>query len=585
MPAAGDPSASAIARAAALDIDDLLAELRARAAGAQRSSERLAGLLDAVVTVSSHLDLPTVLARIVESACALVDARYGALGVVDGSGRQLSEFITYGIPDGLSVEGGPPAGHGVLGLLLRHPHPRRIADVSAHPAAAGVPPGHPPMHSFVGAPIRVRDQVFGNLYLTQKQGAEEFSEEDERLVVALAAAAGIAIENAQLYRRAQATRDWTAAVGDLTQTLLEGRTERTALARMVKRVRDLADADLAVLAALQGDRLVVRAAHAVAGGEGVRILPGRELPGSAWGAVLAGRAPLLLLETPQDTHTGLLSGQLRAAAGLTRPGCTALVPVSVGDVDVGLIALCWPDDRCGEALGTLEMLMLFSDQMGLAVEAARAQRDRARTALLEDRDRIARDMHDHVIQRLYATGLSLQTIHRQMDGPLALRVEAAVDELDRAVKDIRQAIFELHQHAEGGLGPQLEELVERAAESLGFVPDVTYESLTEIPEELEADVLAVVREALSNVLRHARAGDAHVWVSAVDDLVIRVLDDGVGIDAASARSGLSNLRDRAAAHGGTCAVTRRSPHGTELTWRVPLPRHPGGAVQGGARRP
>ena len=163
MPAAGDPSASAIARAAALDIDDLLAELRARAAGAQRSSERLAGLLDAVVTVSSHLDLPTVLARIVESACDLVDASYGALGVVDATGRQLSEFITYGVPDGLSVAGGPPTGHGVLGLLLRHPHPRRIADVSAHPAAAGLPPGHPPMHSFVGAPIRVRDQVFGNL--------------------------------------------------------------------------------------------------------------------------------------------------------------------------------------------------------------------------------------------------------------------------------------------------------------------------------------------------------------------------------------------------------------------------------------
>ncbi len=396
--------------------------------------------------------------------------------------------------------------------------------------------------------------------------------------MALAAAAGIAIENAQLYRRAQATRDWTAAVGDLTQTLLEGRTERTAIARMVKRVRDLTGADLAALIVLDGDRVVVRAADAAA--EPTRALLGRELSGPAWSAVLTGRVPLLLLETPEDRHTGLLSGQLRAAAGLDQAGCTALVPVRVGEVDVGLIALCWPGDRCTEALETLQMLTAFGDQMGLAVEAARAQRDRARTALLEDRDRIARDMHDHVIQRLYATGLTLQSIRRQIDGPLAERLDLAVGELDRAVKDIRQAIFELHQHIDGGLGPELEALVERAAEGFGFVPDVTYESLADVPPELEADVLAVVREALANILRHARAGDAHVSVSAVDDLVVQVLDDGVGIDDSTARSGLSNLRDRAIARGGTCEVIRRSPRGTELTWRVPLDRRPGGGEQG-----
>ncbi|WP_074788470.1 GAF domain-containing sensor histidine kinase [Austwickia chelonae] len=564
--------AHALARVAALDIDDLLAEIRARAAGAQESQERLAGLLDAVVAVSSNLDLPTVLSQIVASACSLVDASYGALGIIDESGQHLVEFITYGdIPGG--VQGELPTGHGILGLLLQDPRPQRIANVAEHPLAVDVlPPGHPPVDSFVGSPIRVRDHIFGNLYLTQKRGAPAFTEEDEQLIVALAAAAGIAIENAQLYRRASRNRDWARAVGELTQTLLEGRNERGALARMVKRARDLGEAQLAVFATVEEEsgHLVIQAADN--DGEGSPALIGSMLSSPRWRLVLANKVPLLLMIDPEDRHVGELSADLRMRADLSPDGVTAIVPLTVGDVEVGIIVLCWSGEHLRNALDTMEVLTPFAEQMGLAVEAARAQRARSRTALLEDRDRIARDMHDHVIQRLYATGLSLQSAARRADGPVRDKIDVAVDELDAAVKDIRHAIFELHhQIPEGGLGPELEAIVESASEGFGFVPDVSFEALGDIPFEYEADVLAVVREALSNIVRHARATDAHVSVAAVDDIVITVRDNGIGIPEGAGRSGLVNLRERAEARGGTCFASPLDPNGTEVLWRVPLP--------------
>lgn len=568
--------AQALARGATLDLDDLLGEIRARAEGAQQSRERLAGLLDAVVAVSSNLDLPTVLAQIVESACVLVDATYGALGIVDESGQQLQEFLTYGVRSG-AVDGELPTGHGVLGLLLTEPGPRRIADVSAHPASIGeLPPGHPPVGSFVGAPIRVREAIFGNLYLTQKRGAGEFTAEDEQLIVALAAAAGIAIDNAQLYRRAARNRDWARAVGELTQTLLEGRNERAALQRMVKRARDLCGAQLAVFATVQADSGAAVLQAADVAGEGCPALVGTALTSPRWRMVVANRAPLLLMIDPADAHIGEMSQDLRSKAGLASDGATAVVPITVGDVEIGLIALCWSGDDLRDALDTMEALTAFAEQMGLALEAARAQRTRSRSTLLEDRDRIARDMHDHVIQRLYATGLSLRIANRAADGPVRDKITAALDALDAAVKDIRHTIFELHHPLpQGGLGPELESIVEAAAEGLKFVPDVSFEALGEIPFEYEADVVAVVREGLSNILRHARATDAHVLVSAVDDVLVVIRDNGVGIPPGAARSGLVNLRERAEARGGSCFAIDLEPSGTEVQWRVPLPGYSG----------
>lgn len=556
-----------------LDLDDLLWEIRDRAAGAQQSQERLAGLLDAVVAVSSNLDLGTVLSRIVESAAALVDARYGALAVMDRRSRRVSEFITHGLSEAERLAiGEPPVGRGVLGLLLSYPHSIRLPDLTSHPAAAGFPPNHPVMRSFLGAPIRVREEVFGNLYLTEKRGGGEFTDNDEAVLTALAAAAGIAIDNAQLYRRSKLTQQWVQAVGELTQTLLEGRNERAALARMVRRSRDLGNAELGILAVKDDTGHLVIQAAAAPSGDAHRLL-GYRLSGQRWSLLLSSRVPLLLLASEEDEHVGVLTAELRGAAGLPAPGCTAIVPVTVGEVEVGLIALSWDAEHAFQAAETLEALTTFGDQMGLAIEAFRAQRQRARTALLEDRDRIARDMHDHVIQRLFAAGLSLQSAARLAQEPVRGKLTAAIDELDTAVKQIRQAIFELHHPlAEGGLGPELESVVERAAEGFGFEPDMTIEGLlADIPFEYEADVVAVVREGLSNGIRHARAGDARVRVSTLDDLVITIRDDGLGTRWEAARSGLLNLRERALARGGSFRLEAVEPSGTQLVWRVPLP--------------
>ncbi len=557
----------------ALDLEDLLSEIRLRAAGAREGQERLAGLLDAVVAVSSNLDLAAVLSRIVESACTLVQAQYGALAVIDPKTRHVSEFVTHGLTEQQrAAMGEPPVGHGVLGVLLHDPRPLRLADLRTHPASVGFPPGHPPMYSFLGAPIRVRDEVFGNLYLTEKHGRGGFSEDDEAVLTALAAAAGIAIDNAQLYRRTKLTQQWVQAVGELTQTLLEGRNERAALARMVKRSRDLGNAELGVLAVKDDQgQIVIQAAEAphLASSQ----LIGRALRSHRWQLLISSRVPLLLLASEDDDHVGDLTAELRGAAGLPAHGCSAIVPVTVGEVEVGLIALSWSAEHAHEAAETLEALTAFGDQMGLAIEAFRAQRQRSRTALLEDRDRIARDMHDHVIQRLFATGLSLQSAARLAQGPLKDKIGAAIDELDAAVKQIRHAIFELHHSIpDGGLGPELESLVEKAAETFGFVPDMTIDGLlADIPFEFEPDIVAVVREALANIARHAHADDAQVRVSTVDDLVITIRDNGVGTTWERARSGLVNLHDRAVVRGGSFRLNPLHPSGTEVVWRVPLP--------------
>ncbi len=564
-----------------LGLEDLFVELRRRMAGAQQSQERLTALLDAVVAVSSDLDLATVLSRIVESARTLLGARYGALGVVDDSGTRLTEFVVAGMSEQDRARvGDPPAGHGILGLLLREPHTQRIGNISAHPASAGYPPGHPPMRTFLGTPIRVRDHVFGNLYLTDRigtdplepaTGAGEFTEDDEAVVAALAAAAGIAIENAQLYRRARRNQDWAQAVGELTQTLLEGRNERSALLRMLKRARELGGADLGMLAVMdEHDDLVVRAVEGSSdGAEGVI---GQVLTGARWQLLLRSRVPLLVMDAPGDLPDAEFLAEIRTRLGRSTYGVTAIVPITVGEVEVGLITLTWGIEHQGEAAEMLEVLTSFGEQMGLALEASRAQRQRARTTVLEDRARIARDMHDHVIQRLFATGLSLRVAARGSEGSTRDRIESAVDELDAAVKDIRRAIFELH-HAipEGGLGPELEGVVEGAAAGLGFVPDVTFEGLLgDVPVALEAEVLAVVREALANVARHARATDADVRVSTLDGLAITVRDNGIGMSPEQARSGLVNLRERAEARGGMLTLTRRDPVGTQVVWTVPL---------------
>ncbi len=545
-----DSSGEALTRAwrdtSALDLEDLLDELRSRASAAQTSQDRLAALLGAVVAITADLGLADVLSRIVAAACRLVDARYGALGVLGPDGERLIEFITHGVTEEeRAAIGEPPSGHGVLGLLITHPQPRRMRDIRSDPASYGFPPNHPPMSSFLGVPVRIRDEVFGNLYMAEKIGAPEFSDDDESVLEALAAAAGAAIDNARLYEQAHAQMAWSALETRVGQALLDTRDDDTpALDLMSEGVRELLAADSCVI--LLTDEA-----------------------GSEW---LAAASP----QQPSRSATDI-DMEPQQLLGLPPESTVEAVPLGLGSERLGRLVVGWAPGsptppRAGQALAS------FGGQAGVALAAARGQRDRSRMALLEDRDRIARDMHDHVIQRLFATGLSLQSASRLAQHPtVAERLDEAVDDLDIAIKDIRHAIFELHRQgpASGQAGDaerQIRALVEDYADALGHSPRLSVEGrVASIDGELLGDVLAVLREALSNATRHSGATAVEVRVVVSGHVTVEVTDNGSGVPRGTRRSGLANLAARAENRGGTLELTPARPSGTVLTWRVPRP--------------
>jgi signal transduction histidine kinase len=574
-----DPSegpASPLPAAAKLDPITLLNELRDREQASNRAQQRLAALLDAVMGVTADLELADVLTRIVHSACELVDARYGALGVLGPGGEHLVEFVTQGIPRGQrEAIGELPRGHGVLGLLIHEARPRRLPDIAGHPDSFGFPPNHPEMHSFLGAPIRIRDTVFGNLYLTEKQGAAEFSPDDEEILVALAAAAGIAIDNARQYEVSRQQRRWLATTGAVTQLFLEGRDERSAMHFLAQRTWELSQAQMTMVALYDEDgNLVVRAVQAgdpdEDGGRTDAAL-GTVLHKRHWRELVAAREPVLLLTRPGDLTVDSLTNDVRALGASDPDGPTALLPITVGDDEIGVLAVAWAsaaETFVGEVVPPLAAL---AQQMGLALVAVRGQRDRSRVAMLEDRDRIARDMHDHVIQRLFATGLSLQSTARLTENPtVGKRLDEAVDNLDAAIKDIRKTIFELHRaKPTRALAEEFAELVRVSTQPLGFAPDLRIDGrLDSLTTGLEADLVAVVREGLANIVRHARASSASVHVTMGDTIRVEVADDGVGVTPGAVKSGLANLRQRAQSRGGSLVLRARTPQGTTLVWEA-----------------
>ncbi|MBE3073393.1 MAG: GAF domain-containing protein [Actinobacteria bacterium] len=565
---------------AALDPDKLLDELRTREQSSKRAQQRLTALLDAVMAVTADLELADVLTRIVRSACELVDAKYGALGVLGPDGEHLVEFVTQGLTQGeREAIGDLPRGHGVLGLLIREPRPRRLPDVAGHPDSYGFPPNHPLMHSFLGTPIHIRDEVFGNLYLTEKQGTAEFTPEDEAILVALATAAGIAIDNARRYEGSRQQRRWLATTGAVTQLFLEGRDERSAMHFLAERTWELSQAQLAMVALYDDDGdLVVRAVQAgEPHGDAVRsdAVLGAVLHKGHWRELVSAREPVLLLTRPGDPTVDDLTNDVRALGASDPYGPTALLPITVGDDKIGVLAVAWGVDAemfVGEVVPPLAAL---AQQMGLSLVAARSQQDRSRVAMLEDRDRIARDMHDHVIQRLFATGLSLQSAARLAEHPtVRTRLDEAVDNLDAAIKDIRHTILELHRaKPTRELREEIAELVRASTQPLGFAPDLTIDGrLDTLTADLEADLVAVVREGLANVVRHAQASSASVRVTCDGTIKVVVADDGVGVSPAAVQSGLANLRQRAQSRGGSLTLRARTPRGTALVWEALLDR-------------
>ncbi len=560
-----------------LKLDELLAELQGRLQAVLATRDRMRGLLEAVVAIGSGLDLESTLRRIVESAVKLVDATYGALGVIGDDGR-LAEFIPVGLTeDEIRQIHHWPEGRGLLGLLIDDPGPLRLADIAAHRQSSGFPAGHPPMHGFLGVPIRLRDQVFGNLYLTNKRGGGEFTEDDEAVLVALGAAAGVAIENARLYDTARRQQRWVQASAEVTTRLLSGSEPGEVLADITRRALELSGADLVVLALPdeEGRRLTMTYAE----GDGAAATRGLVLPAgqSLSGQVLAGGEPITSADFADDERAS------QAARGvMSHIGPAILFPLGVPGNVRGVLTVGRRHGAAPFPQAQADVVASFAAQAGVALELAATHAEAERLSLFEDRDRIARDLHDLVIQRLFATGMSLEGTMPMITRPeVASRVTNAVDAMDETIKDIRATIFAL-QGGDAVRPPDLRGdivgLVEEMSSMLGFAPSLRLGSglATHVRPEVAEHVLAALREALSNAARHSGASQVDVSVDVDPDriLAVQVTDNGSGIPAEGRRSGLRNMASRAEKLGGELrlgpADPAASPPGTALEWRVPL---------------
>jgi len=509
-------------------------------------------LLDAVVAMSSDLDLHSVLSRIVVSACELTGARYGALGVIGADGN-LDDFVTHGIDAELHRQiGDLPRGRGILRLLIDEPVPLRLEDLHQHPSSYGFPPHHPPMNTFLGVPVRIRGTVFGNLYLTEKEGGGQFTAQDERLVLALASAAGFVIDNARAYLLSERRRQWLEASAALTEALQPPISIDQALAKFANAARSLSGAVATAVVQFpeSGARL------ATSDGPAVDRLP----------ALLPRIAALL------DDHAVDRSDPIEAL----RDGDleVLVVPLRAQFAAASALVAVFED---GHRIGDLEereLLGSFADQAALALDRAQAVEDREELAVVSDRDRIARDLHDLVIQRLFATGLQLQGMRAVVVNPeVGERIEKAVDDLDQTIRDIRTTIFELQHRQGGSLRSLVRALVKEYVPVLGFTPTVRILGPvdTAVPSSLSEQLLAVLREALSNIARHALADRAEVEIAAtVGEVVLTVVDNGTGLPAERNESGLRNARRRASAHGGILELEPGNPTGTVFRWRVPV---------------
>jgi signal transduction histidine kinase len=524
--------------------------------------DRMDALPAAVLAFSAGLELETTLHRIVTAAAGLVGARHGALALLDEDGRTTA-FAATGVDDATRARiGSPPAGHGVLGELVTGHAPVRLTDLAGHPRAAGFPPDHPPMRTFLGVPLLVRGEVLGRLYLS---GERPFTADDERAVVALAAAAGIAVDNARLYEESQSRQRWLEATGEISAELLGGADVHEVLRLVASRAAELTDAGdtLIALPVSPGGELIVT----VCAGPDAEVLTGRRIPldGSTSGAVLRDHVPRSVPRLAFDLADGLGVDLGPALAVRLRSGeSTAGVLLAIRGAGAARF-----DEH------ELQLVSAFADQAALALRDAESQAARRELDVVVDRDRIARDLHDHVIQRLFAVGLGIEGTRRRTDSPaVADRLTQHIDHLQDVIEEIRSAIFDLHAApgAGRGLRARLQNAITETTADSAIRTTVRLSGpFDRVPAGLAEHAEAVVREAVSNVLRHARATELAVTVSLDGDLVVEVTDTGAGMPEAVARSGLRNLEQRAAQVGGSLRVDRPAEGGTRLMWTVPVP--------------
>ncbi len=561
-----EPDPGGTSSLAGMRLTELIGEVQERLATVARTQGRVQQLLDAFLSVSSGLDLETTLRRIVETACDLVDARYGALGVLAPQGG-LAAFIHVGIDvERAAAMGSLPEGKGVLGQLITEPYPLRIPDLSRHPASVGFPPGHPEMHTFLGVPVLVRGTVFGNLYMTEKRHGE-FSPEDEAVLSALAGAAGVAIDNARLYEEAEERRRWATALSDVRASLLEADSAEGALLLIADRVAALTGAHAAwIMAGPDADDCYdVR----VQVGDGLEDLTGSRLAATdspVLQAAMAGGGDVVALDMTGMAYDG-------PNAHVDWGHCLA-VPLRGTQAEPAVVIAARRAGAPPFDPPLTALVAAFTDQAAVALDLAAQQRLARQLDVYEDRDRIARDLHDHVIQRVFAAGLTLQSVVPRITDPQARsRIRDVVRQLDDTVRDIRTSIFDLHtadQADDGGLRRRVLDTVAGTAGDLQSTVRTCGAVDTLVTGDLATDVVAVAREAVSNAARHSGARHVTVTLDVGEEVVLEVVDDGRGIDAHAARSGLRNLEERATRRGGGLTVESLAEGGTRLRWRAPL---------------
>lgn len=550
-----------------LRLRELLLEVQDRIEQIVEGRDRLDGLIDAILAITSGLKLDATLRAIVHTAAELVDARYGALGVRDYDHR-LVEFVYEGIDEETRhLIGSLPEGRGVLGALIEEPKPIRLDDISRHPASVGFPLHHPPMRTFLGVPVRIRDEVFGNLYLTEKADGQPFSDDDEVLVQALAAAAGIAVDNARLFEESRTREAWIEATRDIGTQMLAG-ADPAMVFRLIAEEALTLMAGAATLVAVPlddeapacevDDLVIVEVAGEISPAVKQMTVA---VSGTSIGGVFHDRTPRRFdrLDLAVD--------------GPVEPGPALVLPLRAADTVAGVLVALRSADEQPFSDKQLDMMAAFADQAALAWRLATAQRQMREVEILTDRDRIARDLHDHVIQRLFAVGLTLQGAAPRARVPAVREsIYSSIDDLQEIIQEIRSAIFDLHAGPSRatGLRHRLDKVIDQLAIPALHTTVQYTGPLSVVDTVLANHAEAVLREAVSNAVRHANATSLAINVSVEDDVRVEVVDDGVGISGDITESGLRNLRQRADDAGGEFTVENMPTGGTLLRWSAPL---------------
>lgn len=550
-----------------LRLRELLLEVQDRIEQIVEGRDRLDGLIDAILAITSGLKLDATLRAIVHTAAELVDARYGALGV-RGYDHRLVEFVYEGIDEETRhLIGSLPEGRGVLGALIEEPKPIRLDDISRHPASVGFPLHHPPMRTFLGVPVRIRDEVFGNLYLTEKADGQPFSDDDEVLVQALAAAAGIAVDNARLFEESRTREAWIEATRDIGTQMLAG-ADPAMVFRLIAEEALTLMAGAATLVAVPlddeapacevDDLVIVEVAGEISPAVKQMTVA---VSGTSIGGVFHDRTPRRFdrLDLAVD--------------GPVEPGPALVLPLRAADTVAGVLVALRSADEQPFSDKQLDMMAAFADQAALAWRLATAQRQMREVEILTDRDRIARDLHDHVIQRLFAVGLTLQGDAPRARVPAVREsIYSSIDDLQEIIQEIRSAIFDLHAGPSRatGLRHRLDKVIDQLAIPALHTTVQYTGPLSVVDTVLANHAEAVLREAVSNAVRHANATSLAINVSVEDDVRVEVVDDGVGISGDITESGLRNLRQRADDAGGEFTVENMPTGGTLLRWSAPL---------------